>query len=64
MNDERIYDHGPQAPANADAAALAQHETERAAWVKKHGDAPVLISLFSAGEAVERDPARYRHQSR
>ena len=46
--DERVYDFGPP-----------EGDPERAAWVKVHGAAPIRISVFSAAEAVERDPARY-----
>jgi hypothetical protein len=59
MRDDRVFDFGPQPPARADPEALAQYKRDRAAWVKAYGDAPVEISIFSAGEAVERDPVRY-----
>jgi hypothetical protein len=63
MNDDKIYDFGPQPPVKSDPETLRQFKLDRAAWVKKYGDAPVLISVFSAGEAIERDPVRFRHRN-
>jgi hypothetical protein len=51
MDDERVYDFGPP-----------QDAPDRAAWVKKHGPGPVRVSIFSAGECIERDPRRYTHR--
>jgi hypothetical protein len=48
MNDDRVYDFGP-----------AEGDPERSAWVKRHGEGPIRISIFSAAEAFERDPRRY-----
>jgi hypothetical protein len=39
--------------------ALDSYPAERAAWEKQHGSAPVLISVFSAAEAIARDPQRF-----
>jgi hypothetical protein len=48
------------------AAAYAQYlvasdayPAERAAWEKQHGKGPVQISVNSAAEVIERDPARF-----
>jgi hypothetical protein len=59
MNDDRVFDHGPQQPPTSDPEALREFKFERAAWEKKHGTTPVLITVFSAGEAIERDPVRF-----
>jgi hypothetical protein len=48
MDDERVYDFGPP-----------QDSPDRAAWVKVNGPGPVRVSIFSAGECIERDPKRY-----
>ncbi len=39
--------------------ALDSFPAERAAWEAKHGKGPVQITVNSAAEVVERDPARY-----
>lgn len=49
--DERVWDYGP--PKDAPG---------RAAWEKVNGAGPVLISVFSARESIERDPARFKSQ--
>jgi hypothetical protein len=51
--DERVLDFGPP----------AEHVSERAAWERVNGKGPVLISVFSAAEAIERDPQRYHRMS-
>jgi hypothetical protein len=66
MTDSLVWDKGPQEPANADHVSdeWKKYKSEKQAWVKKHGDVPaVQITVFSAGEAIERDPVRYRLQA-
>jgi hypothetical protein len=47
--DERVYDFGPP-----------EGDPERAAWEQAHGTRPVLISVFSAAESIERDAVRFK----